>query len=481
MKNNILILAQAEQDQLKTVYKKSFDSIGEYTSELSILYSILKERDIDLILISENFPGLNVRMVKKIRRRAPFVDIWEITESAPDKELIDETFYNGYINPAVGPKAIKERITKILGQRELLRKFKMVGLSSQIKVIAETIDRIAPTDISVLIIGASGSGKELVANAIHNYSTRAGNKFMAVNCGALAEGILESELFGHERGAFTGSVGRREGLFRQADGGSIFLDEIGETQPKMQVKLLRVLEGGSFYPVGSDKAYRSNARIIAATNRDLTDAIAEGQFREDLYFRLGVVKIVLPPLNERRADILPLLYHFAEREGLDGYSESALDMLIKYDWPGNIRQLRNFVSRTSAMKGGSGGEVSINDVEQFINEQGLGPRNLPVVTGHTTDEAGHELIYHALISLGNEVKMLKDLIMANLPSKQNFETEESTEEATVPPITGSIEDMEKELIASILKMTAGNRRETARRLGMGERTLYRKLKKYTLN
>jgi len=385
LKNNILILAQPEQFQQAAALKKTFDSIGEYIDELSILYTILKERDIDLILVVENFPGLNAGMIKKIRRRAPLTDIWEITESAFDKELNDEIFYNGFINPAAGPKAIKERITRILRQKELLSKFGMVGLSSQIKVVAETIDKIAPTDISVLIIGPSGSGKELVANALHNYSARAGNKFMAVNCGALAAGILESELFGHEKGAFTGSVGSREGLFRQADGGSVFLDEIGETEPSMQVKLLRVLEGGSFYPVGSDKAYRSNTRIIAATNRDLIEAIAEGSFREDLYFRLGVVKIVLPPLHERRADILPLLYHFAEQEGLLDYSDRALDLLIKYDWPGNVRQLRNFVSRTAALK--ESGEVSIEDVEQFINDQGLGSRNLPVVTGHTSEEA----------------------------------------------------------------------------------------------
>ncbi len=479
MKNNILILAQAEQYQQTTAFKKTFNSIGEYVDELSILYTILKERTVDLILIAENFPGFNPGMVKKIRRRAPFADIWEITEEAFNKELDDEVFYNGFINPAAGPRAVKERIAKILTQKELLRKYRMVGLSTQIKIIAETIDRIAQTDISVLVIGPSGSGKELVASAIHNNSARSGNKFLAVNCGALAEGVLESELFGHEKGAFTGSVGRRNGLFRQADGGTIFLDEIGETQPNMQVRLLRVLEGGSFYPVGSDKAYRTNARVIAATNRDLIDAIAEGLFREDLYFRLGVVKIVLPPLHKRRADILPLLFYFAEREGLDGYSESALDLLIKYDWPGNIRQLRNFVSRAAAMK--TGGEVSVDDVEQFINEQGLGPRNLPVVTGHTSEEAGHELIYHALISLGNEIKMLKDLILANLPSKQNFETEEQAKETAVPPLTGSVEDMEKELIASILKVTGGNRRETSRRLGLGERTLYRKLKKYNLN
>ncbi len=479
MKNNILILARAEQYQNTTAFSKAFSSIGEYVNEISMLYTILKERAIDLILIAENFPGLNAGIVKKIRRRAPFVDIWEITESSYDKELDDETYYNGFINPAVGPKAVKEIVTKILGQKELLRKFGMVGLSSKIKVVAETIDRIAPTDISVLVIGPSGSGKELVASAIHNNSARSGNKFMAVNCGALAEGVLESELFGHEKGAFTGAVGRRDGLFRQADGGSIFLDEIGETRPSMQVKLLRVLEGGSFYPVGSDVAYRSNARVIAATNRDLNDAIAEGLFREDLYFRLGVVKINLPPLNERRADILPLLYYFSELEGLEGFSERALDLLIKYDWPGNIRQLRNFVSRAGAMK--SGGEVSISDVEQFINEQGVGPKNLPVVTGHTSEEAGHELIYHALISLGNEIRMLKDLILANLPAKDSFETEEPTGGTSVSPLSGSVEDMERELVTSILKITGGNRREAARRLGMGERTLYRKLKKYDLN
>ncbi len=478
MKNNIIILAPSDQIRQNVSFGRIFEMAGEFVDELSILYTILKERAIDLILISDQFPGINSGIIKKIRRRAPSADIWEISQAGTENEYSAESPYNGTINMAAGQGLISAKINKILFQKELLGKFGMVGISRQLKIIAETIDRIAPTDISVLIVGPSGSGKELVAEAIHNNSRRAGNKFVAVNCGALAEGVLESELFGHEKGAFTGSVGRRDGLFKQADGGTIFLDEVGETKPDMQVKLLRVLEDGSYYPVGSDRSFRTNVRVLAATNRDLSDAIGEGIFREDLYYRLGVIKIILPPLHERRDDILPLLYYFAEREGLKGFTENALDFLTRYDWPGNIRQLRNFVSGLSALK--KGAEVTAADVDQFINEQGIGPRNLPVVTGRTSDEAGHELIYHALISLGNEVRLLRDLIVANLPSKNDFEAETDSD-VRKKAATESIEDMEKELIMSILKTTGGNRRETARRLGLGERTLYRKLKKYNLN
>jgi DNA-binding NtrC family response regulator len=355
----------------------------------------------------------------------------------------------------------------------------MVARSPQMKIVAETIDRIAPTDVSVLIVGASGTGKELVAHAIHNHSARKGKPYVAINCGALAEGVLESELFGHEKGAFTGSVSKREGLFARAEGGTIFLDEIGETKPDMQVKLLRVLEDGTYYPVGSSEARHADVRIVSATNRDLTEAINERLFREDLYFRVGVVKIVLPPLLDRKQDIEALLQFFWRNEEELDYSDAALDLLGKYDWSGNIRQLKNFADRMRALK--PDGLVEVEDVERFIDEQQTTLRHLPVSTGKTVEEAGQELIYRAILQLGNEVRLLRDLITSHLPT-ENFESED-TREATTPQFTdgATMEEVEERMIRQALHDTGGNRKEAARRLGIGERTLYRKIKKYGLS
>jgi DNA-binding NtrC family response regulator len=299
---------------------------------------------------------------------------------------------------------------------------------------------------------------------------------VAINCGALAEGVLESELFGHEKGAFTGSVGRREGLFRKADGGTIFLDEIGETKPTMQVKLLRVLEDGTFYPVGSSVPQRTNVRVVAATNRDLTEAIAEKTFREDLYFRISAVKLMVPPLMERRGDVQPLLKHFWRDHPELDYTDSALDRLMRYDWPGNVRQLSNFASRMVAFK--KAGIVEAADVDKFLTEQHSSSRSLPVPTGQTVQEAGQELIYRAILSLGNEIRMLRNLITANLPSEPDQRVGDVTGSPVEQPST--MEEMERALIKQVLEETGGNRKETARRLGIGERTLYRKLSKYKL-
>jgi len=475
---NILILVHPDQVREEEKFRRIFEPMGEFVDELSMFYTALKERSTDLILVEGRFPGINPGIIRKIRMRAPLADIIEIGRNGYEKSSDKMSLFDGIIDISEGAETVAKKVNRILAQKSLLKKYGIIGLSEKIRLVAATIERIAPTDISVLIVGPSGAGKELIARAIHDNSMRADNKFVAVNCGALAEGVLESELFGHEKGAFTGSVGRRDGLFKQADGGTIFLDEIGETKPDMQVKLLRVLEDGVFYPVGGDTPARSNVRVIAATNRDLNEAIRDGNFREDLYFRLGVVKIILPPLHDRREDIIPLLYYFAGKEGLKGFSERAVDLLLRYDWPGNVRQLRNFVSRSAALHGKD--EVSVSDVEQFINEQGIGPQNLPVVTGRTAEEAGHELIYHALIQLGNEIKMLKDLIIANLPSNKDIEAEEHEMKRTPVNPRGTVSEMERELIASVLEETGGNRKEAARRLGMGERTLYRKLKKYNL-
>ncbi len=477
MINNVLILTDPTLSKDSSLLNRAFKSLGEYVEQLSHLFTILEERKVDLILIAEDFPALNFGVIRRLRSRSPESDIWKIVYH--ENETEDSDIYDGWINIYNEPKQIAKKIKQILHRKALLKKYEIIGRSDKLKIIAETIDRIAPTSVSVLIIGPSGSGKELVAKAIHNNSQRSDGSFVAVNCGALAEGILESELFGHEKGAFTGSVGKRDGLFVQANSGTIFLDEIGETKPDMQVKLLRVLEDGYFYPVGGDRPVRTDARVIAATNRDLTEAIRDGIFREDLYFRLGVVKINLPSLYERKMDILPLLFYFADKENIKGYSESALELLQKYDWPGNVRQLRNFVSRMAALRPNS--IISHEEVESFIAEQGISYRHLPVVTGHTTEEAGHELIYHALLSLGNEVKMLRNLILENLPRQHDYEPDNEKEPVHEIRPDSSLREMEKELIASALKRSGNNRKEAARTLGIGERTLYRKLKEYNIS
>jgi len=476
MKRNVLVVAKPDEPSQHYDYDTILAPMGETVTEWSLVSTILKERHIDLILVDEAFPGITRAVIRRLRMRAPLADIWKITARYDKHD--DENLFDGVISVDGGREEVAKKVTRILYLKSLLEKYGMVGRSEKMKLVADTIERIAPTDISVLIIGPSGSGKELVSRAVHKNSRRAEQSLVAVNCGAIAEGVLESELFGHEKGAFTGSVGRREGLFRQADGGTIFLDEIGETKPDMQVKLLRALEDGVYYPVGGDRPIRVDVRVIAATNRDLNEAIREGLFRDDLYYRLGVVKIVLPPLFERPGDILPLLCAFAKKEGVPGFSDMAIDLLTRYDWPGNVRQLRNFVTRMAALQRDH--EIAVADVEQYLAEQGMQQRQLPVATGHTTEEAGHELIYHALLSLGSEIKMLRELILSNLPGNHEFEAEPEIRDTT-PKSDASIKDMERELIATALRATGGNRKDAAARLGIGERTLYRKLKKYNLN
>src|SRR6056297_2623870 len=233
--------------------------------------------------------------------------------------------------------------------RELQRRFGIIGESEKIKEIIETIVQVAPTDITVLINGESGTGKELIANAVYQQSLRKHNKFIKVNCGAIPAGILESELFGHVKGSFTGATEDRKGYFETADGGTIFLDEIGEMPLETQVKFLRVLESGEFIPVGGSKGRQVDVRIIAATNKDLEKEIAKDKFRKDLYYRLKTITITAPPLREH-SDDLPLLIKkfaldFSNRNNITfkGFSPEAMELMKNYSWPGNIRELKNFV------------------------------------------------------------------------------------------------------------------------------------------
>ncbi|UCC44055.1 MAG: sigma-54-dependent Fis family transcriptional regulator [Candidatus Zixiibacteriota bacterium] len=471
MVNRVVVLRDLELSEGDRI---NWSRIGRVVSELSELYQAVKESRVDLILADETLVTISQSIARRIRRYNPLTEIWGLTSDQAQEET-EEGPLDGTLSLQLGSAGMVKKVQQILTDKDRLDRQHIVGRSAAMKAISETIERIAPTEVSVLVVGPSGSGKELVARALHNDSARAEAPFVTVNCGAIAEGVLESELFGHERGAFTGSVAKREGLFHKSAGGTIFLDEIGEMKPDMQVKLLRVLEDGTYYPVGSSTPQRADARVVAATNRDLTEAIADRQFREDLYFRVGAVKIVVPSLLERRSDIQPLLQHFlAEAPNLT-VSDSALDLLTRYDWPGNVRQLRNFATRMVALR--REGIIEPGDVEAFISEQHASATHLPVSTGRTVEEAGQELIYRAILSLGNEIRLLRDLITAHLPGG----TATASDESPLKFDQGSsMEEMERALIEQVLSETGGNRKETAGRLGIGERTLYRKLKKYNL-
>lgn len=467
-----VLLGKAGQTESDIVW----DDIGIVVEELSELYQTVKEQRIDLILVDDSRIDISEAVATRLRRHGPLTDIWRFGAGRRNPESA-ESHIEGFVSLDQGQAGIEKKVEQILADKDLLERYGIVGRSPAMRTVAQTIRRIAPTEVSVLIVGPSGAGKELVARALHKDSMRRAAPFVAINCGALAEGLLESELFGHERGAFTGSVAKREGLFKKAEGGTIFLDEIGETKPEMQVKLLRVLEDGTFYPVGSSTPLQANVRVVAATNLDLTEAIAEKQFREDLYFRIGVVKIIVPPLFERRQDIQPLLHHFWTEKKGPSYSDSALDLLERYDWPGNVRQLRNFATRMAALK--PGGLVEKDDVQRFLSEQHASATTLPVSTGRTVEEAGQELIYRAILQLGTEVRMLRDLITAHLPNESTPGSDVAVD-VTDSERAMTMEEMEKSLIEKTLEETEGNRKEAAGRLGIGERTLYRKLKRYNL-
>ncbi|MCK5125053.1 MAG: sigma-54-dependent Fis family transcriptional regulator [candidate division Zixibacteria bacterium] len=443
------------------------------TSEASQLVEAVKQQPVPILIFDSSHSQFSESLVIRVYRKIPEAEFWLVGD-------LNGHYLSKFLVDAVLPFTITgrefgDKVNDCLKVRERLSNYNMVGKSANLKHNAEIISQVAPTDISTLIIGPSGAGKELVARAVHENSKRKNKPYIAVNCGAFAETLLESELFGYEKGAFTGAIGRREGIFKRADGGTVFLDEIGETPPSLQVRLLRVLEEGAFYRVGGGELVRSDVRIIAATNRELLDAIQDGEFREDLYFRLGAMRINLTGLADRKADIMPLINHFFRKETGQTrmVARNAMERLLNYGWPGNVRQLRNFVSRTTVIAGK--GEISESHVMQFLEEQGFSDRSLPVVTGKSPQEAEFQLIYQALLSLGQEVRMLRDIIMDNLPARHETVVEEEVHHADSPM---TMDGMEEQLILKTLESVGGNRREAARKLGIGERTLYRKLKKY---
>ncbi len=365
----------------------------------------------------------------------------------------------------------------------------ILGESVEMRKIVEVIEQVAPTDITVLITGESGVGKEVIAKALYGASRRNKKPLITVNCGAIPEGILESELFGHERGSFTGASDQRKGYFELADGGTIFLDEIGELPLAAQVKFLRILENGEFLRVGSSVARTVNVRVIAATNKDLEAEVHARHFRADLFFRLRSVNIAIPPLRKRAEDIPVLFRHFAAEVAarnnirFAGIGPDAMQLLESYHWPGNVRELRNVVESMLVLEGGK--FLEPEDVRKYLKAYRAPSeeRLLPVPLGKSVEQAERELILRALLDIKGNLLELRSALMAHLQSQDAGRTspgEPGHIQEGSAASTLSLEEMEHRMIAEALERYKGNRRVAARALNISERTLYRKIKEYGL-
>lgn len=413
--------------------------------------------------------------------------------------------------------------------QRLKQRYGIVGNDDALNRALEIALKISPVDLSVLIMGENGVGKEIFPRVIHDHSLRKGKKYLAVNCGAIPDGTIDSELFGHEKGAFTGAVERREGYFAVADGGTLFLDEVGELPLPTQARLLRVLETGEYIPVGASEVKRTDVRIVAATNVDMEKAIADGKFREDLFYRLNSVSINIPPLRQRGADVVLLFRKFA-LEMSEKYkmppirlTPEAQKMLVSYAWPGNVRQLKNIAENMSVTseereitpeilslylpaENASQGHVvalaskeethSFEKEREFIYQmlfdlrrevaelkRMVGEKHLPMVgrdADSPTSSSRGLAIYQPQPALGRPMEKTDNSLIqdAEEVTDNDVAAKETDEEDVV--VDGSLEEMERKSIKSVLNKNNGNRRLAAKQLGISERTLYRKIKEYDL-
>ena len=399
------------------------------------------------------------------------------------------------------PVEVVETAQRLIERRRLQERTGIIGESAAIQEVLVKIEQMAPVSSTVLVQGESGTGKELVAKAIHDLSPRRGKPFITVNCAALPETLLESELFGHEKGAFTGAAERRLGRFELSDTGTIFLDEIGEIPPATQVKLLRVLESRTFFRVGGTQPIKVDVRVIAATNRALREAVGIGEFRDDLYYRLNVLNIYLAPLRERREDIPILVRRFirefarAQDRTFRGITPEAMQRLVSAPWPGNVRQLRNLIESMVVLAPGA--EIRASDIPQDVLE---GPGTFLPVRLHPPGTlpggvGGQEVefILRSLVELKIQVEELRRRIDDHPQRVQVIELADHSTVADVLPEGDrdgelpvvyrsgmTMAEVEKAAIAAALQEHRGNRRRAAEVLGIGERTLYRKIKAYRL-
>ena len=414
--------------------------------------TLLGQGGVDLVLADIRMPGLNgLELIRQIQEVEPDLPCIVVTGYASPESSVEALRAGAFwylekpfdqahldvvrrlVDQAIEHGRLKAQNRAL--QSELRSKYRfenIVGTSPALRGVLDVVGRVAATDSTVLITGESGTGKELIARAIHYNSDRADRDLVIVNCGAIPEELLESELFGHVKGAFTHAVSSRAGRFSLANGGTIFLDEIGDMSPNLLVKLLRVLQERTFEPVGSSKTELVNVRVLAATNQDLETAIRDGRFREDLYYRLNVIPIEVPPLRQRRSDIPLLIDSFAEKLGRERGTQlklapEALEVLCRYDWPGNVRELENLMERLSVLRGDS--EVGPSDLPGNLRNPGR---------GESPD-----------VSAGMDFRSVVD----------RFQTD---------------------LIREALEATGGNKKEAAELLGLNRTTLTEKIKKLGL-
>jgi DNA-binding NtrC family response regulator len=446
MKAKVLIVDDEQQfrDLLKAILQDADYSVSEAENAAVLKKSFAKDAP-DLVLLDLNLPDeKGLELLPQIKKAWPDTEVIVVTGEATFEAAVLATKRGAFhfINKPFVTQALLVTLERALENKQqkeesntLRRAISMMSgaaspifRSQSMQQVVRTVERIAPADATVLITGESGTGKEVIADLIHALSPRCKNRIIKINCAALPRELIESELFGSVKGAFTGANADRDGLFRQAEGGTLFLDEISEMPIDTQSKLLRVLQDQEVRPVGSKTSYKTNCRIIAATNRKPEDAFKDGKLREDLFYRISALTVYLPPLRERRDDILPLADSFLKKfsaqanRDLRGFKPEAIERLISFDWPGNIRQLQNEVQRS------------------------------------------------VLLSEGDEVA-LSDLSVSATRSASGA-IEESDSGFTL------LESVEKNTIIQTLKEANGNKLETAKRLGIGRQTLYNKIKAY---
>ncbi len=473
--------------------------------------SIFKKTDPDIVILTGALHERSAAMLVALARESATSTLAVLEETDPDpKQLARGLGVTAFTVKPVQPDDLVILAGRLIARRRLQEHTGIVGESAAIQQVLVQIEQMAPVSSTVLIEGESGTGKELVAQALHDLSPRRDKPFIAVSCAALPEALLESELFGHEKGSFTGAAERRLGRFELADGGTLFLDEVGDMPVSVQVKLLRVLESRSFFRVGGTSPIRVDVRMVTATNRALKEAVALGDFREDLFFRLNVLSIYLPPLRERKADIPMLVTGFvrelAKQHGRSfrGITPEAMEILVNAQWPGNVRELRNLVESMVVLAPGR--QIEATDIPADVREGGT--RFLParVSAGRPREGSPQELafIFQSLVELKLQIEELQRRMdtrpdgrvevvevgvrpdrdygreVIHLTGQSIMEEDEEPEQVVVYRAGMRMQDVERAAIEAALAETAGNRRRAAEHLGIGERTLYRKIKEFGL-